>query len=274
MASIVILEHRFQDRLKRRYLAHLWAERWRRQGHRVVVQRGPDDPPAADLALLNLDLTVVPEPYRRLAARYERVLNGAVLDVSKRRISRQLLAGPDDPWDGPVLVKTDANYGGLPEMMLRHQAEQAGRRSAIPPVVALEGYSLFPNPRAVPPAVWTTPSLVVERFLPEREGEAYCMRVWTFLGTRERSTRYRAAVPVIKSSDVRGAEPVPVPDEIREARRALGFDYGKLDYVRHDGRWVLLDANRTPGAPDNLLADPALAASLEGLADGLADYLG
>src|SRR4051794_13350678 len=104
MARIVILEHRFQGRLKRRYLAHLWAERWRRQGHEVTLQRGPEEAPEADLALLNLDLTVVPPPYRGLLARYPRVLNGAVLDIGKRRISRALLAGPDDPWDGPVVV--------------------------------------------------------------------------------------------------------------------------------------------------------------------------
>jgi hypothetical protein len=274
LASIVILEHRFQDQLKRRYLAHLWAERWRGQGHRVTLQRGPDDPPEGDLALLNIDLTVVPETYRRLAARYPRVLNGAVLDISKRCISRHLLAGPADPWDGPVVVKTDANYGGLPERYLRQLAGIAGLPTAIPDRVALKDYTIFPSVRAVPPAVWSVPALVVERFLPERQGEDYCMRVWTFLGGRERSTRYRAAVPIIKSSDVRGAEPVPVPDEIRESRRALGFDYGKFDYVRHDGRWVLLDVNRTPGAPDNLIADPALAGSLEGLGDGLAAYLG
>ncbi len=36
------------------------------------------------------------------------------------------------------------------------------------------------------------------------------------------------------------------PDAIRGLRRRLGIDYGKLDYVVHDGEVVLLDVNRTP----------------------------
>jgi hypothetical protein len=44
---------------------------------------------------------------------------------------------------------------------------------------------------------------------------------------------------------------VPVPDDLRETRRRLGFDYGKWDFVLHEGRAVLIDANKTPGRPPN-----------------------
>ena len=37
-----------------------------------------------------------------------------------------------------------------------------------------------------------------------------------------------------------------VPDELRQIRRELKFDYGKFDYTMVDGRPVLFDANRTP----------------------------
>jgi hypothetical protein len=37
-----------------------------------------------------------------------------------------------------------------------------------------------------------------------------------------------------------------VPDELREMRKSLGFDFGKFDYAIVDGRVVLYDANRTP----------------------------
>lgn len=271
MARIVILEHRFQASLKRRYLAHSLARLWRERGHQAVVHGGRENLPDADLALLHLDLTVVPRAYRRLLDRYPRVLNGAVLDLSKRRISCQLVAGPDDPWVGPVLVKTDANYGGLPERHLRRMALQAGLRTAIPRAVVLEAYPVFPSPRAVPPRVWSMPELLVERFLPERDDRGYYMRHWTFLGDRERSNRYRAAVPIIKSSDIIDGEPVPVPDEIRAWRARLGFDFGKFDYVIHEGRCVLLDVNRTPGSPDGLIA--AEPASFRSLADGIEAFL-
>src|SRR5213079_1238108 len=36
--------------------------------------------------------------------------------------------------------------------------------------------------------------------------------------------------------------------EIVEARKRLNFDYGKFDYVLHEGRPVLLDTNKTTGA--------------------------
>ena len=40
----------------------------------------------------------------------------------------------------------------------------------------------------------------------------------------------------------------PVPEELRQTRRQLGFDYGKFDYGVVNGEVVLYDANRTPGA--------------------------
>jgi len=55
------------------------------------------------------------------------------------------------------------------------------------------------------------------------------------------------------------------------ARRKLGFDYGKFDYVVHEGRAHLLDANRTPGA----LQDGKLNLVIGGkLARGVECYLG
>ena len=57
-----------------------------------------------------------------------------------------------------------------------------------------------------------------------------------------------------------------MPDELRALRRQLGFDYGKFDFVMHEGRAVLLDANKTPGRARNLSA--FLAAGNANLADG------
>jgi hypothetical protein len=40
------------------------------------------------------------------------------------------------------------------------------------------------------------------------------------------------------------------PDELREIRRSLGFDFGKFDYSIVNGRVVLYDRNRTPSVKD------------------------
>ncbi|TGD65199.1 hypothetical protein EYC08_08965 [Tabrizicola sp. WMC-M-20] len=38
----------------------------------------------------------------------------------------------------------------------------------------------------------------------------------------------------------------PPPEPILRLREEMGFDFGKFDYVVHDGQEILLDANKTP----------------------------
>ncbi|WP_135432437.1 hypothetical protein [Pseudotabrizicola sediminis] len=38
----------------------------------------------------------------------------------------------------------------------------------------------------------------------------------------------------------------PPPEPILRLREEMGFDFGKFDYVVHDGQAILLDANKTP----------------------------
>lgn len=270
MATIVILEHLLQRGLGLPYMVYGLAARWRARGHRVLVHHGTENPPPGDLAIANVDLTVVPPAYRALFARYPKVINGAVLDISKRRFSRDLLDRHSD-WIGPVIVKTDANFGGRPERLLRDTAERAQAACDIPRgPVALE-YPILRSLRDVPEQVWAEPGLVVERFLPERDEAGYYVRVWLFFGDRDRSTRWRAGAPVVKADNVLERVPVEVPPELRAWRERLGFDFGKFDYVRHGNRWVLLDVNRTPAypRPDAGAADPVL----ETLAPGVESYL-
>jgi hypothetical protein len=90
--------------------------------------------------------------------------------------------------------------------------------------------------------------LVVERFLPERVGECYAVRNYQFLGDRWTCSRMLAPDPIVNAYTQIGTEPIDVHPEIEALRHELGFDYGKFDYVMHDGRPVLLDANKTTGA--------------------------
>ena len=268
MATIVILEHRMQDRLGLPYMIYAIAERWQAQGHRVLVHRGTDNPPSGDVAVLNIDVTVVPPEYCSLLKRYRRVVNGSVLDVSKRPFSQDLL-DRNDSWSGPVIVKTDANYGGRPDQDIRGLCLRYGFPCEIPPGPTMTSYLTLGSIREVPETVWNTPGLIVERFLPEEDERGYYIRFWTFFGECELSSRYRAAVPIIKSQNILEREAVPVPDEIRAWREKLGFDFGKFDYVRHAGRYVLLDVNRTPAAPVTLSGFPHLVEGMKHLADGL-----
>jgi hypothetical protein len=54
---------------------------------------------------------------------------------------------------------------------------------------------------------------------------------------------------------------------MRQRRRELGFDFGKLDFVLRDGKAVLLDANRTPALDEPELGRTAM------LSEGLWSFL-
>jgi hypothetical protein len=113
--------------------------------------------------------------------------------------------------------------------------------------MGVSDYRIFDSPRCVPWTVWRNRDLVVERFLPERRGEFYCVRTWLFLGDRETHSLAYARCPVIKLADVVRREVLSeVPEALRQRRRELGFDYGKFDYAIVNDQVVLYDANRTP----------------------------
>jgi hypothetical protein len=270
MATIVIIEHRMQRDIGVPYLVHALAESWRKAGHTVLMQYGPQDAPAGDLAILHLDLTVVPAGYLPLLGRYPRVINGAVSDVSKTRFSQNLIDRTSN-WDGPVIVKTATNAGGRPERALHLRAKEAGVASDIADTPVMSGYVLYPSPAAVPEAMWAMRGLVVERFLPEQEGADYFLRNWTFLGDRERNMRWRSREPIVKADSFLDGEQVPVPPELRAWRARLGFDFGRFDYVRHGDQWVLLDANRTPTLPDK--AGAGMLAMIDHFSSAIGRYL-
>ncbi|MEX0655915.1 MAG: hypothetical protein WD534_01350 [Phycisphaeraceae bacterium] len=255
MHRIVILAHRYDSFDRVRYFLHEIADVWRDEGLSVEVVFGPGPFVEADLAILHVDLTVVPADHLAYVRQYSRVLNGRVTDISKRRFSDQLVR-PGDGYDGPVIVKTNRNCGGKSESRVARQATFAARwvdamrarlgwrwRSQLKGL----NYPILPSPAHVPRGVWRNRHLVVERFLAERQGDAYCLRTWVFLGDVETNSISYGPEPIVKSNNVTRREPVAeVPDELRAMRRKLGFDFGKFDYAIVQGRVVLYDVNRTP----------------------------
>ena len=209
----------------------------------------------ADLAILHVDLTTVPRDYLEYLTQFPKVLNGRITDVSKRKVSSNLVRFGDG-YDGPVIVKTNRNCGGEMEVQLAAVAKRLRRcdlalRHRLPwsmrRYLNTSDYKVFSTVKEVPYIVWLNPQLVVERFLPEMREGFHCLRTWVFLGDRETNSLSYSKHAVVKSDNVVRREVVAdVPEELRHIRRRMGFDFGKFDYAIVDGRVVLYDANRTP----------------------------
>jgi hypothetical protein len=257
------------------YLIWPMCDIWRSTGHEVALQYGPNSPLDADLVLPHIDLTVLPVPYVAALAGHPRVVNRNVTDASKTLITRNRVRAPGD-WDGPVIVKTVCNSGGHPERRLRRatlfgrlQDALMARRDSLSLAHARslnpETYPIYPSAQDVPAGVYRNPALFVERFLPEHDGGLYCVRTYTFLGDHSYCERLMSDRPLVKRPYLVGREPVEVDPSVVARRREMGYDYGKFDYVVHDGEAVLLDVNRTPSVPSDDLQSRAemLAGGIE-----------
>lgn len=255
MANIIIFVNDLGSFSKVPYFVHLMIPSWRAAGHDVRFLASLPPHPAADLVLMHIDLTRMPSTYLDAARNYPRCINCAALDISKRRVSRNLVTLAD-AYTGPVIVKTDANCGGNGERIQRYAPPLLGRLRRevdrwrhwrLTGRLSFGDYSIYASKHEVPTAIWADNDFVVERFMPERRENLYALRQWVFLGEREISKISYSEQPIIKANNVITSERLDhVPETLRSLRRELGFDYGKFDYVMHDGEAILLDANRTP----------------------------
>lgn len=252
---VAILHHPLQS--PERYILGRIASRWREWGIQVLHLDDPARHQDAELAILHVDMTRIPAPYLAWAARYPRSLNGRPMDIGKRAISRHLVTR-EDPYDGPVIVKTDLNFGGRPERELAKRSSppasgwlgrlaRRGASAASPLPLDPAAYPIYAHPREVPRAYWDDPALVVERFLPERSGPYYCLRKLWCLGSRTITWRAVATRPIVKAAWVVRREPLPLCPIVDAWRRDLGLEFGKIDYVQFAGAPVILDVNPTPG---------------------------
>jgi hypothetical protein len=281
--KILVLTARHEPFERGPYVVHALIEEWRNRGISVEVTDHLAEPTGPEVLVFpHFNLTTTPASYRHVLDRCDRVVNRSVNDISKRAISTKLVKSPAD-YDGPVIVKTNRNYGGLPEA--RATARQGGlqrsfvwltRRlpSSISGLVGHEGYRVYNHPRLVPRIVWLNPLFVVEKFLPEREREFYCLRQYVFLGESEFSSRTVSPDPIVKSENVIRRDLLEdTPSAVREFRKRLGFDYGKFDYVMRGDEAIVFDVNRTPTYNPSSKAGSASPLILS-LASGIEPFLG
>ena len=279
MARIVVITHEYDELLRRSGLLRRWTSSYllydiltelQRRKHEVVVASGLSSRPTGDAALLHVDATVTPDDYVDYGRSFPLCLNLAATDISKRKVSDAVLGAQDD-WDGPVIVKSNRNSGGDPERRMNRRARQRGHAEPFPEMPDFGEYRIYDSRDELPDHVAADPDLSLEKFVAERGSDGYALRFWVFCGEAERCTRYVSSDRLVKASGFMNKEAVPVPDDLRRRRRELGFDYGKFDFVVHQGKTMLLDANKTPGRPRNLTNQ--LAEGAANLADGFEGML-
>lgn len=282
MHHIAIVVHERGDFDRSRYFLHAMSQLWAEQGFRISVHHGPPaaDADRANIAILHVDLTLVPQPYLEFVRAHPVAVNVGVADISKRRISQQMVHRGDG-YNGPVIVKTNRNSGGLREAMLAARRSRLRRftarlRNRLPwscrSELPTDRYPIFPSPQHVPWPVWHNPHLVVEQFLAERQDDLYCLRTWVFFGDRETNSLSLSREPIVKAHNIVRRQVIDeVPPELRRIRSQLNFQFGKFDYAIVDGQPVLYDANRTPTLPP--AAGDALMPRIRHLAEGIGSFL-
>jgi hypothetical protein len=177
-----------------------------------------------------------------------RVLNSAVVDISKRRLQADCdriglpttLAEPCGAPDELLIVKTDLNYGGVPELV----TECPEGRPTEPC-----DYRVLPR-RELQAGLWERPELAIERFIDSEDGRLYrcavlgARRVWSVFASPMKVKR----VPTDQTLVIgEGEVPRSARCAVDSFAMAYGRDFGAFDVlIGLDGLAYLIDFNATP----------------------------
>lgn len=260
------------------FAVSVFSRVWQQMGLQVEI--GQSFSPEARLCILHHDKTKLDPASIPKAPQGVYVLNGKVLDISKRTYSALRLTQKTS-WSGPVIIKSNLNHFGVPEAeaekacaplwveLRRKLARHSWRLARMLPY---RYYPVVSSVDDVPGWVWHREDLIVERFLPERtEDGLYGVRSWVFLGDKGYAYRNLGTDPLVKAgSRIRTEFFDEVPQHLQRFRAEKGFDFGKFDYVEHEGDVFLLDANKTPTFPG---ARTEISPRVRMLAEGIEAFL-
>ncbi|MGH9189969.1 MAG: hypothetical protein ACRD0Q_08065 [Acidimicrobiales bacterium] len=275
---LAILWHEREDLewARRKYAVCRLADIWEGDGIEVVHLLGPRRFAPADALLVHVDLSVVPDAYLELAARYPRALNAELRDIRKSSFSEQRLTGTSS-YSGKVIVKTELNARGRPELRLAGSRSRRRIARLASKFIATgryqSNYPVYDSFADVPSKFLRRDRrFIVEKFLPEVEDDLYRIRYINILGDRVTGIRLASESPMVKGFNHAGIERLEIGPELHELRKRLGLDFAKIDCVVRDGEIVLLDINKTPGG-SRLFDEPMFVDMLRYRAAGIHAYL-
>ena len=282
-ARVAILFHENYRKYRRRndYLIGHLAAVWRAAGHDVKILFGVRAFEPADVLVMHVDLSVVPDEYLEFGKRYPVAINAGIADVRKSAFSQNIVRR-DDPYDGPVIVKSNLNYAGIPERLLGRSRLAMSVDHVVSRVSAVrarrglrfgtpDDYRVYDSVRDVPASAFSSPEIVVEKFLPELENGLYCLRLFHCFGDRWTCVLNRSTDRIVRAGNKVSRANVEPHADVLDLRKRLKLDYGKIDYVVRDGRAVVFDVNKTPGHGATIR--PHAVERFRHLAQGLSSFL-
>jgi hypothetical protein len=230
---------------------------FKQHGLKVAAQIGLGSEEKSRCVFNHVDLTTTPEPYLDYFKTFPNGINTSLVDISKSLVCHETLVTPNDGYQGAVIVKTNLNCGGAPELegIIRSGELPQGRKIqnyANARFMNPGNYPIFKNTNDVPLDVWKNPNLIVQQFRTEMDDHGrYCLRYWYVLGGKGFHTRIATDKPIVKGSNIldRKLLDEPTPPALLRAKELLGVDYGRFDYIVSNGEAVLFDVNRTPCIP-------------------------
>lgn len=253
--KLAILHSRSTPPGGRHHMVSVIADNLSELGVEVIHLYGTGRFVPADAVFVHVDRSVVPRDVVRFAARYPRQINPLALDIRKRSFADGLLKAGDS-YGGPVIVKSDLNYGGAPEFADLSLAERAlakaGRMLTRQPdirILTKADYRVFPSLSDVPQGYFGAGN-VVQKLMLEKDGEKNLLREYMFLGNRHFENVERSAGAIITEDEHVSCHPFEPHPRLLNMRRRLKLDYGKIDYVMIDGEPFIFDANKTMGLGD------------------------
>lgn len=281
--AILMHERDDEDNVKN-YLIYTLAEIWREDGHDVIFLFGIKQFVPADIIFIHVDLSVVPDSYLKFANQYPIQINDLVKDIRKNSYSNHLLDW-HDPWNGPVIVKSNNNSAGIPERRRKGFVGRIQKKTLslirqtksglLPkPILSAQDYTVYNHLSEVPQFYSLHPGFVIQKFLPEKDGDLYCTRILVFLGDKMKCSLVKSKHPIVNSESAEEIVYDITPDpHILSLRKKLGFDYGKFDYVIHKGEAILLDANKTIGNGRDLINSSKMKERVRAYESGLYSFL-
>jgi hypothetical protein len=257
------------------YVIDWLAQTWRAAGTDTVHVFGVETYVPADVVIVHVDVSVVPDHYLRFANRYPIALNGRLRDIRKTTFSELQLTRSSE-YAGKVIVKTNRNHGGRPERRLsafapiRQGPARWQRRKTTQWSRSRSLYRIYDHLPEVPTRYFVDPRFIVEKLLSEEKDGLFWTRYLSVLGTRVFSVRISSDQPIVTGHE--NIEAIETDPRLVAFARKIGLDYGKIDYVVHDGETYVLDVNKTTGSSQPPVPDIFMACRRH-RADAIYDYL-